>query len=98
VLGHVDVLEPDGLLCALDAHDREVTVSDAKGAEINLTDFKGFHGLAEGELLGDQELDFLHLLGDFALGFAAFGEVTTSEAMGVFGCLASSSCWRMVSI
>jgi len=85
MLRHVDVLEPNRLVCAFDAHDGKITVSDAEGAEIDLTDLKGFHGSAEGKLLGDEELNFLHLFGDFALGFAAFGEVTTSEAMGVFG-------------
>ena len=82
---HGDMLKPNRLVRAFGAANGKIAMGNAKRAVINLADFKGFHGSACGEFLGDEELNLFHVLGNLALGFAALGKITTGKAMGVFG-------------
>jgi len=79
------MLKPNRLVRTFDATNWEVPMGNAKRAVINLTDFKGFHGSECGKFLSDEELNLFHVLGNLALGFAAFGPVATSKAVLVFG-------------
>lgn len=56
-------------------------MSAGQCAEVNLSNFKGFHGSAQGEFLSNEVLNLFHVLGNFALCLAALGPVSASKRM-----------------
>ena len=52
---------------------------------VKTNDLVGGHGSASSKFLSDKELDFFHVLADFALCLAALGEIATGKAVGIFG-------------
>lgn len=56
-------------------------MSTGQSAVVDLSNFKGFHDLAQGEFLSNEVLNLFHVLGNFALCLAALGPVSASKRM-----------------